>query len=198
MAAAAAAESSSTADYGEDGPLSPMELAADQPQERRRRRRRRWLQPQKHADLSPKNFRTRRAGRRGARAELSGPRLRLSSRRRSRQKWPVSPRWRPPRRRWRNKTVPEQVGAGRQRVHRGGHHHPPPAAPNKPVRLARPRFFQRCLEKKDHGVPPGNPDVAFLDADKYTDDELRAAVVAISYVVRRGTRTRTCSTWRPS
>ena len=55
--------------------------------------------------------------------------------------------------------------------------------PNKPVRLARPRFFQRCLEKKEPmGCRQEIPDVAFLDTDKYTDDELRALVRGVGQV----------------
>ena len=169
---------------------SDVELAADQPQERRRRRRRRWLQPQKHAEPEPEEFpepeeRGRRGGARrsffggrasarSSKAAQSAEMARLAAVEAAAQAEVE-----------RNKTVPEQVRGlvvneytevdTIIRLLR---------LPNKPVRLARPRFFQRCLEKKEPmGCRQEIPDVAFLDTDKYTDDELRARldVVAISY-----------------
>ena len=56
--------------------------------------------------------------------------------------------------------------------------------PKKPIRLVRPRFFQRCIEKNEP-MPCRQelPEKAFLDIESFTDDELekRLDVISISY-----------------
>jgi hypothetical protein len=183
--------SSSTADYGEDGPLSPTwSSPPTSPKNGGGGGGGGGFSPKNMLSLSPKNFLSPKSGgggggarrsffggrasARSSKAAQSAEMARLAAVEAAAQAEVE-----------RNKTVPEQVRGlvvneytevdTIIRLLR---------LPNKPVRLARPRFFQRCLEKKEPmGCRQEIPDVAFLDTDKYTDDELRARldVVAISY-----------------